>query len=1418
MKSTNEIKVNDPYSYEKAYGESHSFIEYTKNAGETGQYADNFLINIPKAKIIAGFTGWNIPKWARKAEKGDSNFYIASRSAITNPPPYLSTPHIEINDPNSWEPATTAASLIMKYNKNDIDEIKVNDPTPPLPSNISNQIKDEIIEYIIDLINTNDYYSSYIIYELLSEANNSVLPQFIKDQMVFNNHEILRNGEEILLTFNNQNIVKTQDMIDYIDERPDLKNYLETLIWEFYFEYINFQYIYSECMKKATKEYKKYSELDKYDIKNIVEKIIEVDLNYSTWPEDVFFWGGSQEFQDYLSEKLNKADLINEIKVNDPTKKYIIHSYHNSFPYKEPETISVPPSQIKKTAEDMLLKSATKNINYNPAFKLEDFWIVVQELPSENEIGRVKMKDGKPEFYTLNMNEIKVNNPISTIQFNLPADLDELTNVDEFFNYIIDEIAELNPKIDERILRLDSGLYSDVDDAVGDRDDLSIKEMTDVWLYWLCLNLQYFNDPNPDKSTEEINKEIIEAGKFAKNAINGKWVIYPGVTEISWNKSPIRKNVSEGVINETETAYHGSTNYFTSFKKEGIGGGTGSQVYGWGLYFGKNLNTAKGYTSTNAKKTKTLFQGKTPEELGLEYENEIFFALPRGLKTSQEYIEYAQDSIELIDAEPEFEGKEDLIRSYEQFIDIIKDLEVEQEPMSYLYKVTLFPSKTAEYMNWDLNSTPQNQVDKINKQAQSEGWEGFNVSSNMSPQDIYAYINEYIIKNKKNKYPLGTDPQITFKAGHDTSMFLVRAGIDGNTHGNGGVRIVFDDRQIQIDKIYKAKDIASLKENKKLSLNEYSEKVIKQMTDKFQREMKNTLSADDIKTKLNRFDQIKPNLPAKIKSGQIVMPDKFVKPDPKTKKVLNPQDILNYTWKDLETVLDAYGGKAEKTSKDFQTVQDAEFVEVKGAPVVYNGNGIKIYEGSDYGSCVKLNYVFKYKGEDDKIYSYGFCIGRKEEASNQYYTYRFGRGGGFRSFYFVADYTQDANIKGNPSDRNNFENWYHFFIIHAFDNDKFGITDAVNQYGTNHELTGNDKGVSWEEIGQFMIKNGGESGKKAWDKIKNLKDVFKYVPPSDEETDQALVRDKILNFEQFKTLNRNQKRVYITRRADQPNAFNSEMFGILDVDLKNLALRTGSGFKPTYNDIKDNNALSRSYARFRLTRALDDYKNGKSSTTVVPLPFVQYLNDDEKKEYIDNFDDNISPDLIRKYFGDEVANEYINDTAKKLNYLPKEDVKYIKDPKLKSLYELLNKLNVSWKEGETTKISDEELANQSSMPEQVVDPKPLYLKGWQDLSATEKKVVIALIKKYNGKKEYRELIFSLPFLIKDGANEYIFAPINENPDNEGQYDDWVLVDMNGKVVKKILGDSLLGGIPINSGYPNVFRDFNRIYDIKDLTE
>jgi hypothetical protein len=849
-------------------------------------------------------------------------------------------------------------------------------------------------------------------------------------------------------------------------------------------------------------------------------------------------------------------------------------------------------------------------------------------------------------------------------------------------------------------------------------------------------------------------------------------------------------------LNENETAYHGSSNYFTSFRKEGIGGGTGAQVFGWGLYFGKDPQIAKSYITAgpNSSKTKTLFQGKTAEELGFQYENEIFFGLPSGMSTAQEYIDYAQEMISILGEEPDFEGKEDVLKSYEQFIEIIKDLEVEQEPMKYLYKVTLFPNKTPDYLDWDKN-VPQYQLDKITQQAQKDGL-NLPLISNQHGSPLYQSLQKYIGSPEK------------------ASKFLSLAGIDGVTHSNGAVRIVFDDRQIQIDKIYKSKEIDDVNERKKPQLNEYSAGIIKQMTDKWQKEMRNTLSDTDIKLKLNRFDQIKQNIPAKIKAGQIVMPDKFVKPDPKTNKILNPQDILAYTWKDLESILDAYGEKAEKTSNDFATVQDAEFIEVKGVPIVYSGDGIKVYEGSTYGSCVKLNYAFKYKGEDDKIYTYGFCIGRKEEASNQYYSYRFGRGGSFRSFYFVADTTQNADIKGDPTNRNNFLNWYHFFVIHAFDNDKFGVTDAVNMYGSNHEITD----ISWEDVGKFMIKNGGESGKQAWDKIKNHKDVFKYVAPPGEETDQALVRDQILSSEQFKGLNRNQKRIYISRRADQKNAFNSEMFQTLDPELKNLAIRTGNGFVPTYDDVKNNPAIGRSYARFKFTRALDQAKNKKFVSTLIPLPFIPYLNDDEKQQYLELFGkENLTFEYIEKYFGETAARNYVEEQTKTLQFLPNDAIRYIQNPKIKQFYELYSKLLKPWKYASNTNISDEALEKMTSMPEQVVNPIPLNKDQWAELSSSDRKSILDITEKFDGDSQYLDLLYALPIIVKDNGKRYVVVPADTSNSDFYSTGEWVIMDEQGNAVKNnIPGTSNIGKLDLMNWYPEEGNGFKKVYNINDL--
>jgi hypothetical protein len=604
-------------------------------------------------------------------------------------------------------------------------------------------------------------------------------------------------------------------------------------------------------------------------------------------------------------------------------------------------------------------------------------------------------------------------------------------------------------------------------------------------------------------------------------------------------------------------------------------------------------------------------------------------------------------------------------------------------------------------------------------------------------------------------------------------------------------------------------------------LKEYSEKIIKQLTDKWKKENRN-INDTDIKNNIDKFDKIKQNIPAKLKAGQITLSKKFTEKDPKTNKgPLNPSDILNYTWKDLEGLIDSYGEKAVKVDKDFKTVQDAELIKIDGVPIVYNAPDLKVYEGSDFGSCVKLNYAFKYKGEDKKIYTYNFCIGRKEDSANRYYPYRFGSGGKgamYRSFYFVADPTQSAEIKGEAFNRENFVNYYHFFIIHCFENGKFGVTDAVNEYEVNstHELDGKGYGVDWEEIGKFMIKNGGESGKKAWDKIKGRKDIFKYVSPSQEETDLALVRDQILNDDAFQKLTRSQKAIYISKRADQPGAFTPEMFKSLDNELKNLALRTGTGYKASYDDLKGSNALLRSYAKFRFSRGITDYRETGRFSTILPLPFVQYLDDKDKKEYLKLFDKNyLSFELTEKYFGEDAAKEHVKEQVKTLDYLPESAIKYISDPKLKQLYSAYAKLTKNWEpnDAETFNADNEKFMSLSKMPEQDLNPVLIDYKQWLTIPSSDRKTLINLANKVNGNEKYGTLIYALPITIKSGGKDYALLPTTSK---RSDYTDWVLVDEEGKVIKsKIDGNTFtLDGVPIATGYPNI-NNYKRVYNAKD---
>jgi hypothetical protein len=266
--------------------------------------------------------------------------------------------------------------------------------------------------------------------------------------------------------------------------------------------------------------------------------------------------------------------------------------------------------------------------------------------------------------------------------------------------------------------------------------------------------------------------------------------------------SKVLENIlKEHFLHEEEKAYHGSSYYFKCFRAAGIGGGTGVQAYGWGLYFSKNIDIAKGYSlaGSNQGKKMLLFQGQTPEELGLKYECDVFFGLPPDLTTVEELIDYAEDMIAILKEEEDFEGKEDIIKDYEKFINIIQELDIEQEDMRYVYEVLLHKGKSPnqyEYLNWDERNTPQNQVDKINRQAEKENLD-FKVNTSMSPSTIYHRIETYFGNNgyaqTSNMSP----------ASKQTSLFLLRAGIDGNTHSDGQVRIIFDEKAISITNVCK---------------------------------------------------------------------------------------------------------------------------------------------------------------------------------------------------------------------------------------------------------------------------------------------------------------------------------------------------------------------------------------------------------------------------------------------------------------------------------------------------------------------------------------------------------------------------------------------------------------------------------------
>jgi hypothetical protein len=494
-------------------------------------------------------------------------------------------------------------------------------------------------------------------------------------------------------------------------------------------------------------------------------------------------------------------------------------------------------------------------------------------------------------------------------------------------------------------------------------------------------------------------------------------------------------------------------------------------------------------------------------------------------------------------------------------------------------------------------------------------------------------------------------------------------------------------------------------------------------------------------------------------------------------------DPRAWSWQPFEQMLDALF-PSQKTVED-----GGENLASTDADKVYDKNGIEIYKGDDVNKCISYNPV----NPDTKRKKYGWCVTQVGNTNYDYYRFREAS----PTFYFIFDRDKTSTPEHAP-----FDDQWHAFVI------------QVNTDGQSYVVTGGDNrgdipAKSWEDISKIVPSD-------TWAKIKDLKDYFKPIALSPVERGRKFAAGKNLSLDEFKELSQDEKILYIQGKASK-NQISDDILKVLpqykidyegrSTTLANVAIDSGQKFP--YSVLKDNEALSKRYAIFR-------FRHTNYGKDPIPLPFVKYLDDDAKQKYLDVFtEDNLTFDYIEKFFGEAATQKYVDDQVKKLDYLPKEALRYITDPKIKKFYEIYAKLYSNWSlsNEKLSNLSDEELGNVATMPKVDINPAPMNLKQWQDLSPAEKKLTIELAKKYDQNLDYSTLIYALPFIIEDGSKTYALVPTSGN---DYFYNNWVLADLNGNVVKEVPGSSLLGSYDLVGGYPSADDNYKRVWNINDL--
>ena len=229
-------------------------------------------------------------------------------------------------------------------------------------------------------------------------------------------------------------------------------------------------------------------------------------------------------------------------------------------------------------------------------------------------------------------------------------------------------------------------------------------------------------------------------------------------------------------------------------------------------------------------------------------------------------------------------------------------------------------------------------------------------------------------------------------------------------------------------------------------LKEYSEGVMRRLIDKFKTEQNNLTDAVII-SYINDFKKIS--------------------------QKLENRDIMTYSWKDLENVVDSNRSTRIKAGKIDVTAEDAN--------LLYNQDGIRIYHGKDKAACIKYSN------------GYSFCIGARGD-NNLYSSYRY------------YDDTQKERV-GTP-----------YFVFN----------DNLDKEDRNHilvifEFSLNNKHSPFPHFSpsHYTVTNANNSGDERFDTFNSITTKYPWVAPLKD----LMVENKGLSYDEreFRRLVHNQE-------------------------------------------------------------------------------------------------------------------------------------------------------------------------------------------------------------------------------------------------------------------------------------------------------